>query len=148
MGWDVWYNDSDNRTLNGGYYVRDCQTGWWYTGPAWENADYFGDLVLGGSTDVESEHNGLIPGGNRVFQNYPNPFNPNTTIPYRVKERCRVVLKVFNMLGNEAATLVNSRLEPGTYESKFIANDMPSGVYFYRIEMGEFIALKKMILIE
>jgi hypothetical protein len=89
-----------------------------------------------------------IPQKFALYQNYPNPFNPTTTISYDLPERARVKLSVYNILGQEVATLVNAEQEPGRYNVKFDASDLPSGVYFYRLEAGKFIEQKKTILIK
>ena len=85
-------------------------------------------------------------------QNYPNPFNPSTMIRYEIPGQARndnmlVVLKVYDVLGNEIATLVNEEKPAGTHEVKFSATALPSGIYFYRIQSGVFIQTKKMILL-
>jgi hypothetical protein len=89
-----------------------------------------------------------IPQKFALYQNYPNPFNPTTTISYDLPERAHVKLTVYNILGQEVATLVNAEQEPGRYNVNFNASDLPSGVYFYRLEAGNFIEQKKMILIK
>jgi hypothetical protein len=147
MGWDVWYNDSDNRTLNGGYYVRDCQTGWWYTGPAWANADYFGDLELGGSTGVESGRRVPVPGGITLFQNYPNPFNSVTAISFALPTDRRVTVKVYGMTGREAAALVDGDMKAGMHRVEWNAASFGSGVYFLKMQAGDFTAARKLVLL-
>jgi hypothetical protein len=97
-------------------------------------------------TDVKKEPE--IPKKFSLYQNYPNPFNPTTTISYDLPVRAHVKLTVYNILGQEVATLVNGEQEPGRYNVKFDANDLPSGIYFYRLEAGKFIEQKKMILIK
>lgn len=80
-------------------------------------------------------------------QNYPNPFNPVTTIHYEIPERSRVVLSIFDMLGNEIAVLVNEEKETGRYEISWAPRDTPSGVYFYRLQAGTSVETKKLVLI-
>ena len=89
-----------------------------------------------------------IPTKFALYQNYPNPFNPSTTISYDLPERARVKLSVYNILGQEVATLVDGEQEPGRYGVKFDASGLPSGIYFYRLEAGKFVDVKKMILIK
>ncbi len=79
-------------------------------------------------------------------QNYPNPFNPTTTIPYKVGKDGYVALKVFNLLGEEVATLVNQQQQKGNYEVKFDAAGLTSGIYFYRISSKGTVLNKKLIL--
>ena len=81
-------------------------------------------------------------------QNYPNPFNPVTSIQYVVGSQSYVTLKVFDVLGNEVATLVNEQKPAGTYEVEFDATNQPSGIYFYNLKAGSFVETKKMILIK
>jgi hypothetical protein len=80
-------------------------------------------------------------------QNYPNPFNPETVIKYSIPNSGRVVIKIFNVLGKELKTLVNEIKEAGSYEITFNAEDLSSGVYFYKLESGEYLKIRKMILL-
>ncbi|MHC1738020.1 MAG: CotH kinase family protein [Ignavibacteriaceae bacterium] len=82
-----------------------------------------------------------------LYQNYPNPFNPSTKISYQIPQTGKVSLKVFDLLGNEIATLVNEEKADGTYETEFNAAKYPSGLYFYRLQTGAFTETKKMILL-
>ena len=81
-------------------------------------------------------------------QNYPNPFNPNTMIKYSVPQSSNVVIKVFDILGNEIETLVNKEKSSGTYELAWYAANLPSGVYLYRLQAGSFVETKKMTLLK
>ncbi len=81
-------------------------------------------------------------------QNYPNPFNPSTTIKFSVPEATRVTLTVFNTLGEEIAVLVNQFMEAGTHQVNFNAVNLNSGMYFYRLEAGDFVQVKKMTLLK
>jgi hypothetical protein len=83
-----------------------------------------------------------------LAQNYPNPFNPTTTIYYSIKSIGLVTLKVFDMLGKEVASLVDSRKEPGNYSVEFNAANLPSGIYFYTLTSGKFMDTKKLILLK
>ena len=79
-------------------------------------------------------------------QNYPNPFNSSTTISYSKPEPGNVILKIYNLLGNEIHKFENKFQDAGTYSINFNASDLPSGIYFYRIRIGEFWETKKFIL--
>ncbi len=81
-------------------------------------------------------------------QNYPNPFNPSTSIQYSVAGSQNVVLKVYDVLGREVATLVNERKAPGTYEVQFDGSKLGSGMYFYTVRAGSFTESKQMILLK
>ena len=88
----------------------------------------------------------IIPKENILFQNYPNPFNPATKISYSIKEESLVTIKVYDILGKEIVTLVNENKPAGNYESEFNASSLPSGMYIYKIQAGQFYDAKKMIL--
>jgi hypothetical protein len=80
-------------------------------------------------------------------QNYPNPFNPSTAIRFELPKSANVTLKVFNALGQQVALLVNEQKEPGYYEATWNAN-VPSGIYFYRLQAGEYMETKKMVVLK
>jgi photosystem II stability/assembly factor-like uncharacterized protein len=88
-----------------------------------------------------------LPKNYALYQNYPNPFNPSTIIRYSIPKTCYVLLKVYNILGKEVATLVNQEKTTGNYEINFYANNLSSGVYFYRIQAGNFTDTKKFVLL-
>jgi hypothetical protein len=90
---------------------------------------------------------GTLPEGYSLGQNYPNPFNPSTTIPYELPSAGRVVMKLYDALGREAAVLVNEEQNPGSKTLTFDAAGLPSGVYHYRITAGTFTAAKKLLII-
>jgi hypothetical protein len=89
-----------------------------------------------------------IPTVYDLGQNYPNPFNPSTTIRFSLPEAGLVTLKVFNMLGQEIATLVNSEEAAGVYETAFDASLVSNGVYFYTLKTKNFTSTKKMVLLK
>lgn len=101
------------------------------------------DIVVG----VEQEGN-EIPLTFALDQNYPNPFNPSTTIKFAIPQQSNVTLKVYNMLGQEVATLVNEQMNAGSYNVDFDASSLSSGIYFYSIQAGQFNVTKKMMLIK
>ncbi|NWG28988.1 MAG: T9SS type A sorting domain-containing protein [Ignavibacteriaceae bacterium] len=83
-----------------------------------------------------------------LLQNYPNPFNPKTSIQYVIGSSQFVTLKVYDVLGNEVATLVNEEKPAGSYQVEFSANSLSSGVYYYKLIAGSFSANKKMIILK
>jgi hypothetical protein len=83
-----------------------------------------------------------------LYQNYPNPFNPTTKIKYQIPYKELVVLKVYDVIGNEIATLVNKEQETGSYDLEFNAVDLSSGIYFFQVRAGSFLETKKMILLK
>ena len=84
----------------------------------------------------------------KLCQNYPNPFNPQTTIEFDVKEKCHVVLKIFDIQGREVMTLVDEQREAGLYQTTFQKGNLASGTYFYQIRMKDFVKVRKMMLLE
>lgn len=81
-------------------------------------------------------------------QNYPNPFNPATTIGFGIKEKSFVKVIIYNNIGEEVAVVVNEEMESGFHTAKFTATNLPSGVYLYQLNVGEFTSMKKMILLK
>jgi len=102
-------------------------------------------MLQNSPTDIEDDIN--LPTLANLYQNYPNPFNPLTKINYSVPQTSNVVITVFDILGNEIETLVNEEKSIGTYEITWIAENLPSGVYFYRLQAGSFVQTKKMVLL-
>jgi hypothetical protein len=88
-----------------------------------------------------------LPRNFTLGQNYPNPFNPATTILFGLPSKSFVLLKVFDGLGREVATLVSEELSAGSYARQWNADGLASGVYFYRLQAGSFIETKKLILL-
>jgi len=82
-----------------------------------------------------------------LSQNYPNPFNPSTIINYQLPANNYVTLKVFNVLGQEVATLVDEKREAGRYEVQWDASALPSGMYFYRLQASSLVETKKLLLL-
>jgi hypothetical protein len=109
----------------------------------------YGDTSLFVSVDDEEN---LIASEFKLEQNYPNPFNPSTTIRYEIPERSFVTIKVYDVLGNEIATLVNEEKPAGEYEVEFRPESSikqpASGIYFYQLKAGSFTQTKKMILLK
>lgn len=103
--------------------------------------------VVSNITDVE-QSDGKLPANYSLEQNYPNSFNPSTTINYSIPTSEFVTLKVYDMLGNQVATLVDEYKPVGSYEVDFITAGLPTGVYFYKLQTGSFVETKKMILLK
>ncbi|MCS7229541.1 MAG: lamin tail domain-containing protein [Candidatus Kryptonium sp.] len=89
-----------------------------------------------------------VPNSFALYQNYPNPFNPITTIEFDIAKEADVKFEIFNLSGEKVVELINKRLSAGRYSVVVNLGDMPSGVYFYRLKAGEFIGVKKMILVK
>ncbi|MBK9332452.1 MAG: SBBP repeat-containing protein [Ignavibacteria bacterium] len=97
------------------------------------------------STDIVSINNSLA--NYKLSQNYPNPFNPSTLIEFSLPEKTFVSLKVFNVMGKEISEFVNENLSEGTFQYEFNADNLPSGIYFYKLKTENFTQTRKMILI-
>jgi hypothetical protein len=105
----------------------------------------------GGVTFIEEVNK--VPKDFLLAQNYPNPFNPSTKIKYSIpsvgtRDRVSVQMIVYDVLGNEVATLVKEQKPQGTYEVEFDGTSLPSGIYFYQLKVGSLIETKNMILLK
>ena len=128
-------------TPNTTYYFRVCASNSSGTSP------YSNTITV--TTNVTGVDDLLnLPTRFDLSQNYPNPFNPTTTIQYQIPKETFVSIKVYNVIGSEISTLVNSMKSPGTYEVKFDAGQLTSGIYIYKIQAGDFLQTKKMILMK
>lgn len=133
-----------------GIWVPGELLGWFPSTPS--NVVYAYTL-LGQNDGVESENllldedlNSTLLKKNGIIGNYPNPFNPSTKISYQIPENSFVSLVVYNTLGQKVAELVNEHQSSGKYSVQFNATNLPSGVYIYKIQAGEFSSVKKMLL--
>ncbi|MBI5473293.1 MAG: T9SS type A sorting domain-containing protein [Ignavibacteriae bacterium] len=107
-----------------------------------------GATRLGGGIVSVPELREGIPSTFDLEQNYPNPFNPTTTIRYQIPAANRVQLKLYDLLGQEVATLFDDVQEPGRYRLVFDANGLASGMYVYRLQAGSFVNTKKLLLLK
>ncbi len=98
-------------------------------------------------SDVVDNREGL-PVAFALHQNYPNPFNPVTTIRYAVPNRSKVTLTILNTLGQEVLQLADGEKEAGYHEVQLDGRNLESGIYFYRLEAGDFVQMKKFVLIK
>jgi len=105
-------------------------------------------IVDGGSTSVSTNPGAGVPLRFSVAQNYPNPFNPSTVIEFTLSKQANVDLKVYNVLGQEVATLAHGILPAGLHSVTFNAKDLASGVYFYRLTADQFTSVMKMALVK
>ena len=124
------------------------------------DTDFDGDQRNADSTDIGAdEFEGIykitgvedeigIPTEFALEQNYPNPFNPSTTFRYSIPTQSKVVIKVFDLLGNEIATLMDEEKSVGTYELKWNAEQLSSGIYFYQLKASDYVNTKKMLLLK
>ena len=161
----IWTKDSDNNPVlepgsSGSWddtYVGLCGVTFnvdssrfkmWFAGG---NGFLFGDIGYAISDSIVSDIDykpGELPQGFSLLQNYPNPFNPSTTIEFTLPKSEFVELKVYNILGKEVASLVSNILNQGNHTYQFDGKNLASGVYYYKIQAGEYREVKKMILIK
>jgi len=108
------------------------------------NGVQYGQML--GLNNISNE----LPAQYSLSQNYPNPFNPVTKIKFDISgsSETQTLLSVYDVLGREVTVLVNQQLQPGTYEADWDASAYPSGVYFYKLEIGSFTDTKKMVLLK
>lgn len=125
------YSFVDNKTTSGKYLYRLKQI------------DTDGQFEYSNQIEIDLEH----PDKFSLNQNYPNPFNPSTVISFSVPVKSFTSLKIYDVLGNQIATLVSEEKQAGTYEINFDGADLTSGIYFYKLQTENFIDTKKMILL-
>lgn len=101
-----------------------------------------------GITDIEGQHKYEIPNIFTLYQNYPNPFNPKTNIAFDLPKSSHVKIEVYNIQGELIKTLLNKYLTAGSHVIRFNASNLASGIYFYKIKAGNFIKVKKMIIVK
>ena len=154
--WDSLMSDSAHRH----WHVKGMK-GW--NGTAWtnvggtvsgniisfSNSETYSAFAFIGTSSVPASvtDRRVIPGEFRLEQNYPNPFNPSTTIRFDLPQAEFVSLKVFNLLGQEVATIVNGPRQAGSYSVKWDAGSVPSGAYFYQFSAGGHVQTKKLLLL-
>lgn len=146
IGFELQLDESDGDDAG----ARGSMEKWWSpSNNSWTDASIWGTAKLGPEIVVGVKPLPTpVPTKFALNQNYPNPFNPSTRITFSVANPDMVTLKVFSVLGKEVATLVNERMNTGTYEVDFNAADLPSGVYFYQITTGNNSVTKKMMLLK
>lgn len=102
----------------------------------------------GTAVEEKTREGSQLPTAYELEQNYPNPFNPSTTIAFALPKLSEVTLKIFDASGREVATLVEGRLPPGRHEVVLDARPFSSGVYFYRLQAGDFLQTRRLTLIK
>jgi hypothetical protein len=147
------------RTTDGGitWVKQTCPSRNDFRGVSFSDADHgtavglYGTILRTNNGGVTFVNEGTLPGvpeNYSLSNNFPNPFNPTTRIRYSIPNVSRVLVKIYDVLGNEIETLVDQEKPAGTYELNWNAEGLPSGVYFYQLKAGEFIQTKKMILLK
>lgn len=143
------YNGPGNNIDLANDIELDKQGNIYVAGRSWDinNSDDYITIKYSGTTGVE-QNEISVPDNFVIYQNYPNPFNPTTLIRFQLPVSGNVTLKVYDVLGNQVATLVNEDKSVGTHEVEFDGSNLSSGIYFYQLQAGSFIETKKMILIK
>jgi hypothetical protein len=136
----TWYEKTMSVSLLQGFNNIQMQMSW-----GWMYVDY---LALPKAVLTSVRDKVIVPDKFALEQNYPNPFNPTTTINVSLAKASDVKLVVYNLLGQKVATLADKHMEAGVYNFKFDAAQFASGVYFYRLEAGEYLSQKKMLLLK
>ena len=99
-------------------------------------------------TGVEDRGSEGVATGYMLAQNYPNPFNPSTTIQFSIENSEFTILKVYDLLGREVAVLANEKMAAGAHEVRFDGAGLAGGVYFYRIQAGDFVQTNRLVLLK
>jgi photosystem II stability/assembly factor-like uncharacterized protein len=158
-GWVTGDNPKIQKTTNGGinWNIQTTPDAWWMwdikfvnenTGwTAGSQGKIFYTVNGGGPVSVQNIST-EVPSEYSLSQNYPNPFNPITNVKFSIIKGEQVKLIVYDIRGREVQTLVNEKLQPGTYETSFVGSNLNSGVYFYKLTSGDFSDTKRMLLIK
>ncbi|MCP4706969.1 MAG: DUF11 domain-containing protein [candidate division Zixibacteria bacterium] len=112
------------------------------------NIDVDTTISIDSQTDIENNTENELPDNFKLSQNHPNPFNATTNIGFSIPRRSFVKLNIYNLLGQKIETLINREMQAGYYNLNWNGDDVASGLYFYRIEFGNFSETKKMILLK
>ncbi len=114
------------------------------------NLQYFdeSDSVFTIKPLVKIQEGSEIPTKYTLYQNYPNPFNPSTIINYSIPKRSNIIIRVYDIIGREMATLLNEEKDAGNYSVKFDGSKLSSGIYFYQLRSGNFVETKKLLLMK
>ena len=130
------------------YYNSAGDVGAYWVGLTDSSRKLYFDRLLDTNTIGISKNDYGIPKMFSLYQNYPNPFNPSTNIKFDIPKSSFVQLTIYDVLGKEIAKLVNEELKPGSYQYEFDGSEHASGIYFYKIESGNFTQTKKMIMLK
>ena len=139
-GGNTWTNFSTGTKSWNSMFFSDADNGWVVSNQ--------GDIMKYNSTSTGVKNNSNGPNSFVLHQNFPNPFNPNTAIKFAISEKSQVNLSVFNLLGKKVAVLVDGNKNAGEYQVDFNAGNLPSGVYLYKLQAGNFSSSYKMIILK
>jgi Secretion system C-terminal sorting domain len=140
-----------NTTINNGSYFA-MRVFPWYNASSSSTSKYvvLYDVRVYGTTSPATgiKNEPGVPKQFSLNQNYPNPFNPSTTISFDLPKENHVTLNIYNLLGQKVASLLNEDMAAGTHSVNFNADNLPSGLYFYQLQSGNFNSIKKMMLLK
>lgn len=136
-------NPIDSEIIDNKIYVLEFKNGWLNT----ESTTRIWEITFPG-TFVNNEEEPELVDNFKLDQNYPNPFNPSTVISYRLPENSNVRLEVFDITGRQMATLVDGPQQSGPHQATFDASGLASGIYLYRLQAGEFVQTRQMVLVK
>lgn len=145
---ESWVNIIDTTVINSSVSTFLYSTAIDFNGYVWVGGSASNIFTTMPEPPVSVGNDKYVTSSYRLDQNYPNPFNPNTIISYELQQSGFITLKVYDVLGRELITLIDGIKEPGLHQVNFDASNLTSGVYFYRLQSGDFITTKKMMLIK
>jgi len=145
---EIYFHDNDDGTT-----THESALGWSpnNTDLAWQSPTEWTYTFIGdryGVVGVEDEKVSNVATTFSLEQNYPNPFNPVTTIEYSIAKAEKVKISVYNVLGQKVDELVNNKMQAGVYKVNWNASGFASGMYFYKIQAGNFVKTRKMLLMK
>ena len=145
----MWYSGGDTSMINQTPWRAVSQIGYAKSpdGFTWTK-DSVNNPILSNVTAINNDIHTGMPDNYTLSQNYPNPFNPSTAIEFSIPKTEFVSLKIHNLLGQEISTLVSERLNAGSYTFSWDATELSSGVYMYKLQAGEYVQTRKMVLIQ
>lgn len=144
---DLYFHDNDGSGWEGNMGFSPVSTDYQWQNPGEWAYTWIGDTTFVG-VGIKAENGGSVAEKYSLSQNYPNPFNPSTTIAYSIAKPELVRVNVYNLMGQLVTALVNERQTAGSYRLIWNAENIPSGIYFYRIQAGEFTQTRKMFLVK
>jgi len=140
-------NGGFNLPFGGGTVVLSNSGIYYYVCSPHASGGMKGTITVNSTSDVETIGE-TIPNDFILMQNYPNPFNPATTISFSIPAPSYVSLRVFNLLGKEVAQIISEEMPAGRHSKQWNAADLTSGVYFYRLQSGDFVETKRLMMLK
>lgn len=137
---------STGKMYNIGYFVTNAAMD--FTDPGWYDVNLNNPIEIKGGTDAENPTDRPIPDEFRLYQNYPNPFNPTTTIRFDLPEAGLTRIEVYNLLGERVRILSDDHFSAGSHRIIFDARGLNTGIYYYQIQSGDFVDVRKFALIK